>query len=470
MLACGCGYAQDSGEWLPAPPAHYSFIHYEENTISQPHELDSFLYKLQMLRHSRTGRVNIIHIGDSHTQADGATGVMRMGMQEFFGNAGRGLVFPYQLANSNAPHDIRSSSSNTWKSNRLTFPDKPIATGISGYGIHTTSPNAVVNIGLKDMDGRQERFNRMVFFLCNDSVCYRMSDSDIASPITFYTSKNPADQSFTVNTDALITGFQLAKVSAPDAVDYSFYGVSLEKRDTPGALYHTIGVNGARYDQFVQSDLFWQQLKALNGDLFIVSLGTNEAQNLVINQQALANICDSFVRRIHAIAPHAAVLITTPAASYYKKKKPNKSIQGVADALMGYCTKSNNAYWDLLHISSGVPAAASWKKFDLISHDLVHYNNAGYQLQGLLLLNAMAKAYNIYDRAHPYVAIKRTVPAVPNNKPRAVKEEVIKATMAPANPRPKEEKKAITNSPVPTQAVEEETVKPGSNIKVRYED
>ncbi len=463
------GAQQDNDAWHPVPAQHYGFVQYDENVISQPHGLDSFFYKLQALRHNHSGRVNVIHIGDSHTQADGVTAVMRLGLQEYFGNAGRGLVFPYQLANSNAPHDIRSSSNTSWKSNRLTSPDKPIATGISGYGIHSANQNATVNIGLKDMDGRQERFNRMVFFLCNDNVCYRMSDSNLASPFTFNTTRSTTENSFTVNTDSMITSFQLAKVSSATAVDYSFYGVSLEKRDTPGVLYHTIGVNGARYDQFLPNDLFWSQLKDLDGDLFIVSLGTNEAQNPTVNEAALSATCDSFVRKIHRIAPYAAVLITTPAGSYYRKKKPNKSIQNVADALKRYCTTAHVPYWDLLDVSGGVPGTLAWKKLSLISQDLVHYNNAGYYLQGQLLLNAVAKSYNAFDKAHPYAVKKATIPAKPTPPIKVIKTEVVKAKLTPEPAKAPEPKKPEAPPPPKPVVPDEQPTKPGSNIKVQYE-
>ncbi len=463
--------AQNNNDsWTPIPAQHYGFIHYDENVISLPDGLDAFFQKLQLLKHTHSGRVNVIHIGDSHTQADGVTAVVRLGMQEYFGNAGRGLVFPYQLANSNAPHDIRSSSNTSWKSNRLTSPDKPIATGISGYGIHTANQNATVNIGLKDMDGRQERFNRLVFFLCNDNVCYRMTDSNLASPFVFNTTKSTSDNSFTVNTESLITGFQLTKVSSSVPVEYSFYGVSLEKRDTPGVLYHTIGVNGARYDQFLQNDLFWSQLKDLNGDLFIVSLGTNEAQNPSVNEASFAATCDSFIRMIRHIAPHAAVLITTPAGSYFRKKKPNASIQNVANALKMHCNASRIPYWDLLKVSGGVPGTLSWKKQSLISQDLVHYNNAGYYLQGQLLLNALAKAYNHFDKMHPYIARKAAPVKSSTQSAKIIKEEVVKAKLTTEPAKVAEPAKVEVKPPVkPVIQEDQPAVKPGSNIKVQYE-
>ena len=61
-----------------------------------------------------------MHIGDSHIQADWWTGYLRIRLQELFGSAGRGLVFPYQLAGTNSPTDIRSGSNQIWENRRST--------------------------------------------------------------------------------------------------------------------------------------------------------------------------------------------------------------------------------------------------------------------------------------------------------------------------------------------------------------
>lgn len=474
LLGCSRVWAQaDSNTWAPNSPQAYSFIRSSENALSNSHQLDSVCYKLQNIRRTHSGRLNIIHIGDSHIQADGMTSVVRQGMQDFFGNAGRGLVFPYQLAGSNAPLDIRSGSNTSWKSNRLTFPDKPIATGISGYGIHSGSQSATVTISLKDVDGKQERFNRMVFFLCNETICYQLSDSGMSAPVTFYTQRNANNNSVTVNTNEMISGFRLARVNAPDNADYSFYGVSLEKRDTPGILYHSIGVNGARYDQYVQNEMFWEQLKDLHGDLFIISMGTNEAQTPALNQQAFAASCAAFVQMIHKIAPHAAVIITTPPPSYFKKKKPNAAVQSAATALENYCQSSGISCWDLFHIGGGLPGTVNWKKTDLLGHDLVHFNNAGYRLQGLLLLGALSKAYNQYTRQHPWQPAKPVNTPPPAKQPprtQKIENEVQKPvfnkpTSVPAAPRP-----ADTAKPTPAITPAEPATRPGSHIKVEYSD
>src|SRR5574337_34106 len=119
----------------------YPFINSSINNISRGKELDSFFKKLFSLKTEGKARpddtvgrgtVSIVHIGDSHIQADYFTSVVRNSLQQFFGDAGRGLVFPYQLAQSNAPPDIGSFSNNIWQFNRVAHPEIPIASGISG--------------------------------------------------------------------------------------------------------------------------------------------------------------------------------------------------------------------------------------------------------------------------------------------------------------------------------------------------
>ena len=455
----------DTGQWLPALPAYYSFIKYEDNAITRAGKLDAFYSKLANIRQMHKGRVTIIHIGDSHLQADGITSVLRNGFQDYFGDAGRGLVFPYQLAGSNAPHDVNSSSNTTWKSNRLTSPASPVKTGISGYGIHSTKKDATVNIRLKDIDGKQEHFNKMIFFLCSDSSCYRITDSNLQAPLTFNTRNGTGYSSASVVADSLLTGLTLTSTGMVDVM--SFYGVSLEKKDSSGVLYHTIGVNGARLDQFMLSDLLWKQLKELNGDLFIVSLGTNEGQNPYINQPALMATCDSFAHMVHRIAPGAAILFTTPAGSYLKMKKPNAGLENVTNAIKQYCDNNIYACWDLFNISGGKMGATDWKKYELMSHDLVHYNMAGYQLQGQLLLNAFAKAYNGYMRLHPYKPAPVKTTDTSAAKP-AVK-DAVKKPVAPTTPKenPVKQPEVKPAPPVPVQLVPEPPKK-GSHITVEY--
>ncbi len=398
-------YAQevpDSLKWVPAPPLHYDFVDYDANLITHVGRLDSVLKKLSKVKVQHKGRVNIIHIGDSHLQADMMTSVLRNGFQDFFGDLGRGLVFPYQLANTNAPRDLTVGSNATWKSNRIGV-SKADKAGICGFGIQCAKENSSIRIKLKSTEDKTQCFNRMVFFLGDENSSYRLTDSGMGSSVTLRTRSEIDTPSVVYESDSMISGFELTKTDVRENGDFSCYGVSLEKKDTCGVLYHTIGVNGARFDQFLGNEVFWRQIKALKGDLFIVSFGTNEAQNPTINDAKQQAICDSFVKRVHRVAPKAVVLFTTPAGSYLRQQKPNANVQAVSRSIAHYCDYKELAYWDLNAITDGATGAAAMKKFKLLGHDLVHYTQLGYEFQGLLLLNALANAYNQYYKKHPIV-------------------------------------------------------------------
>ncbi|MGZ5243917.1 MAG: hypothetical protein ACXWW0_08480, partial [Bacteroidia bacterium] len=85
----------------------YSFIKYDENELFMPEEarINTFFGKLAHLVSVGDKQINIVHIGDSHIQADFFSNRMRQMFQSYFigGNGGRGFVFPYTMARTNNP-------------------------------------------------------------------------------------------------------------------------------------------------------------------------------------------------------------------------------------------------------------------------------------------------------------------------------------------------------------------------------
>ena len=63
--------------------------------------------------------MRIVHIGDSHIQADMATGYTRRILQQEFGDAGRGLIVPLKLASTNEPLDYAITSTSQFDVSRL---------------------------------------------------------------------------------------------------------------------------------------------------------------------------------------------------------------------------------------------------------------------------------------------------------------------------------------------------------------
>lgn len=369
----------------------FNFIHPVYNRIFNSQGLDNFYEKLFKLRQTGKGVVSIVHIGDSHVQGDFMTARVRQNFQQYFGNAGRGLVFPHRLAGSNPPDDILTSSPVKWQLNRLAHPELPLTPGIDGFVIRSLASTASFSISLKPVNGQQQTFTRLKVFVDDNR-----SNSWILEPNTgeapHLLRREDADSLSYIPVRLVIPSSSITLSSLPSASAKEFYGVSIEN-DSAGVLVHTIGVNGARYDHYVQSSLFWQQLPALNADLYIISMGTNEAQRSVFKGAEFGQQVSAMIRRIKEISPNASVLITT-APDSYKGRVANPVLRQLNQALTAYCNDQQIALWDLFRVSGGSGSMLRWIQRGLVNRDRVHYTVEGYRLQGDLLWNALALGYN----------------------------------------------------------------------------
>lgn len=352
-------------------------------------DLDSFYNKLKQLKQGSNKVVRIVHIGDSHIQADFLSGEIRSGLQQAFGNAGRGLVFPYQVARTNPPQDIFSSSDNIWQSNRLIRTTDSVACGISGFCIQCKRTGAAFTLTLQNSPGDTLSFNSMDLF--TDSIAGTSWLIKAGENKLYFAGRDTSSVlPLTVNLPLPATSFTLTSL-LPDTLR-SFYGVSLQ-RNTPGILYHTIGVNGAKYQHYNNTPLFWRQLPALQADLFIVSMGTNEAQALRFDEPAFLYEVDQLVQKLKSASPGAAIIITT-AADSYKGRYPNKVLQQLNTSLYKYCAAKQIALWDLYRATNGYGAARHWVRLGLMQPDKIHFKSAGYRIMGDLFLQALLNGYN----------------------------------------------------------------------------
>lgn len=359
--------------------------------------LQLFYAKLAELKNTGSGVVNIVHIGDSHIQPDFVSSVVRNHLQDFFGNAGRGFVFPHTLAKSNGATDISASSNVSWQYNRLAHPEIPIECGIAGHVIKSNRALARINLSLKDNAGGPQYFNRLKFFIEKAvSTSWMFETSAGTMPVMLTNKSGDSIPYETVSLDKPVSGFSLTSFSSGEF--QSFYGVSLEN-DDPGVRLHTIGVNGAKYEQYNNQPLFWQQLPALNADLVIVSLGTNEAQAGSLNETGFLAQVSLFIENIQTAFPGASILITTPQDSY-KGKRSNEVMRSLNYSLSGYCQQHNIALWDLYKVTNGYGSARNWFRRGLLNKDRVHFTVPGYTIQGKLLYNALALGYNDYIKGH----------------------------------------------------------------------
>jgi lysophospholipase L1-like esterase len=365
------------------------FTVYHQNKIQQEQAIEPLLNKLYQLEKGRTNKqIKIVWIGDSHTQADLMTSIIRQSLQNKFGNAGRGLVYPYQVAKTSSPKDLISKSNSSWIGQRNSRPDQNPICGISGHGMHCSDLYADVEITNVNPS---DTFNYIRLFVDTlpltygvDYLSYRHEKKyereNDSSGITFHL----RDYTSTLTVFA----------NNPEKKKVSVYGMSLESYKKPGVLFHTIGVNGAQYKNYLRTKLFWQQIKALEADAYIIYLGTNEAQDQHLDNNDFYNQIDSMLYRLKIISPSASIILCTPPVSFYHKIQPNYMLNQVSNQIEKASIFQCTALWDLFTISRGISGTHLWKKYNLLNTDLVHFTKEGYALQGNLFVDAILGTYN----------------------------------------------------------------------------
>jgi lysophospholipase L1-like esterase len=179
------------------------------------------------------------------------------------------------------------------------------------------------------------------------------------------------------------------------------YGVVLENSSN-GVLYHTIGVNGAKYKHYNEAARFAEQTAALQTDLFIISLGTNESIDYPYMDQSFSGQINELLTSLRAKNPMAAFILVTPQDVFRRRNKPNPGITKVRDEIIQYAVENGLAFYDLYRAMGGEHSAKTWRDNVLLAADGIHLTRDGYEYQGNLFYHALLKGYNSYvPSRHP---------------------------------------------------------------------
>lgn len=427
----------------------------EYNNFYNASALNPFFEKLVALDTFHDRKLNIVHIGDSHIQADVMTNLMRVRLQEVFGNAGLGLVFPYSLIKTNGGKNVTFSSNISWNAEKNSD-----LSGITGYALSTNKKNFVIELNLKNKDYTFNTLkiitpdNQRLFELATNvgkvtplkpsapkSISHKVSKGETLYSISkkYHSTIAQVQKANKLKSNKIRIGQVLhipnkQVASAPDTkVDmsnatilnanalYSYYAYdSLEVSDkiylTPnaesssftlngivlennnnGIIYHTIGVNGAHFSDYNKSSRFFEQIKALSPDLIVISLGTNETFGKLSAERYDAEVT-KFIEAIRNSYGQCPILLTTPPPSLYKKKNPNLLCMEYANTLIDNSIKDNYSVFDLYRALGGNEAMTRFIQEKLIAGDRVHYTRDGYLEQGSLFYDAFMSNYQNYKQ------------------------------------------------------------------------
>lgn len=320
----------------------------------------------------------ILHIGDSHLQPNNLSGMTRYQLQKEFGNAGRGLIFPYTLAKTNGPKDYIFSSNVTWTSSWITKPTSQ-SIGLTGISIRSTTTSGAIKWSTgTDTLSYPSQWGKIHFQI---EACQSCS-----------VEVNGTKKNY-VNKERFIDTLYFKILNDTSTIEFKGCTLTLldltESADQDGIRYHSTGVAGATFKTYNDNPHFEGGLQLLQPQLVVVSLGTNESVKKwdPLSFQKEVNV---FIDRIKTSSPKARILLVLPNENYLKVNGVytyNNRVDSVRLVLTTIAKERQIAIYDQQEAMGGKGCMLVWSQQGLVNEDHIHFLRKGYQKQGLLLAN-----------------------------------------------------------------------------------
>ena len=361
--------------------------------------------------------LTVVHLGDSHIQAGYLTGRMMRLLQQQFGNAGRGWVSPLKLSNTNEPDDyFITSTVSPWVAGRCIQTNRKCSIGMGGMGIRTEANAINLNLIIAPKNGAGYAFNQAVLYRHAQADALNPSDTTQQTTIipfqtdSFFSHSEVIADTFRLNqlVDTLRLNNQLSKHSVAanstkESKENVFFGFNLTNGQ-PGILYHSIGINGAMYENYSDPE-YLKKLAMLKPDLLIISLGTNETFGRNFKSAEFSDQVRRFLQLAKEQLPGVEIVLTTPPECYKRiwveKKRnyvrnPNTLL--AATSIAKIAKEEELSCWDLFETTGGKGSCVKWQQQRLMGRDRVHFNKEGYYEQGTLFFRALMQSYNQFKQ------------------------------------------------------------------------
>lgn len=325
--------------------------------------------KLTRLQTAGDTTVRILHIGDSHIQAETVTNRVRDILQQAYGNAGRGLMMPLRLAGTNQSQDfsVTATPGTEFYQTRLLKLPWPVKPGVTGIAVAPKS---------------------------DTRLTWRATGSGHATKeLDVLTSDGTRRFSYSAPMDSVTVD-----IPAGQAV----YG-AISTNGKPGLLYSAIGNNGATFNDYLLIDSYAAHTRQFQPDLIVLSMGTNEAFSPMTDAEIEWSVRE-LLRTLHNANPEAALLLLTPMECHTNREpghwdrwpeyRINTRNAEVAQIIRNVAVRQHVPLWDFFTIAGGNGSSDRWIADGLMNNrDHIHLITKGYQLQGDLMGQALLEAF-----------------------------------------------------------------------------
>jgi lysophospholipase L1-like esterase len=395
VLACSSLFsystAQDADYFLERPG--YSFIDYEKNYFFAPDSDTNFILffnKVDSLIRFSDRKLNILHLGGSHIQADMYTDEMRTRLNQLGPdmNGGRGLIFPVKMVHSNNPVSFDVKYSGNWDFCKCTIQKDSCNLGLTGFSVSTRDSLCSIWIDPNCKNNVHYTFNRIRIF--HEPTNYKVSIITNDSVYNGIYNEKYGYTLFILNKDEDLLHLMIVK----DSTDNSFtlQGISLET-DSPGITYNSVGVNGAMLSSYLHCRLLSMHMKAISPDLLVFSIGTNDGNTEHFDSLKFISEYRQLLNISLEATPNAAILLTVPNDCYLYRRHANTNTSKMREIIFALAREYHCGIWDFYTIMGGLNSSQNWYSAGLMRSDRIHFNEKGYLLKGDLFFSAFLKSW-----------------------------------------------------------------------------
>lgn len=377
------------------------FIKYSSNFVEWDNAtaVDNFFSKLA---NANSKKVNILHIGDSHIQADFFTGYIRENIQQIFGYGGRGFIFPYACAGTHSTYDYRTWKYGDWEGARNVKNPNFMDIGLAGAVAKTKDNEAGFKFGFKGGILMPD-FTVLKIYCKKDSASFDLKIKLNNLDDTIYLKTNTQLHLPYVTVDLPMVSDTFAVfMNQTDSLQNHFecYGLMIETPHNKGVVYNSVGINGAGYNSILGQTLMNSHLQEMQPDMVVIDLGANDFYGFTFKEDELGNNLTLVIQAIKQAAPNASIIVSCSQDIYRKRKNVFATLQ--FSQLTQKIAQQNGVSWyNYFSVSGGRYSMLKWRRHQLAKKDKVHLTTAGYHLKGDLYLNAFLNSYMHYLKGRP---------------------------------------------------------------------
>ncbi len=372
----------------------YPWIDSNVNVI-QTHRKTNIAPFLAKLKKTNKKRVHVLHIGDSHVQADIFTHETRTLLGGTFGYAGRGMVFPYTTARTHTAADYRSRHTGKWFYARNVERSPELPLGVTGITSRTYDPQSAFKLSFKEGAIRPE-FTRLRILMDRSSRSFDLriiAGTDTAWVDVFKNDIDSLSDQIWVDMPKGSSEY-LFEIQQKDSSQsyFEIYGISIESPDNRGLLYTSVGINGAGHYSIMRENKLPQHLQELKPDAIILDVGANDFYQKGMEQQRFKDNLISIIEMFKTYAPDALIILSN-SQDIHRGGYSVRACSIFSTMISDVAKSENVAFYDWYRVAGGNQSMKIWKSLHLANRDGVHLTRDGYELKGSLIYQSFGRTY-----------------------------------------------------------------------------